>query len=70
VGAQQNRLESAIEQREQATQNAGEAESRIRDLEVANQVIEQTRNDTLLRSGVAAIAQGNVQASTVSRLLS
>ncbi len=70
VGAQQNRIESAIAQREQATQNAGEAESRIRDLEVANQVIEQTRNDTLLRSGVAAIAQGNVQASTVSRLLS
>ena len=69
IGAQQNRLEGAIVQRAQATQNATDAESRIRDLDVAKQVIEQTRNDTLLRSGIAGIAQGNLQAGTVSRLL-
>lgn len=69
VGAQQNRLERAIDQRAQATQNAAEAESRIRDLDVAQQVIEQTRDETLLQSGIASIVQGNLQAGTVSRLL-
>lgn len=69
IGAQQNRLESAIAQRAQSTQDAAEAESRIRDLDVARQVVEQTRDNALLQSAVAAVAQGNLQASSVSRLL-
>lgn len=69
IGAQQNRLERGIEQRSLAAQNAADAESRIRDLDVARQVIEQTRNQTLLQSGIAAIVQGNLYAGTVSRLL-
>jgi flagellin len=69
VGAQENRLASATEQRALASQQAAESEAAIRDLDVARQVIEQSRNETVLQSGVAAMAQGNVQADTVSRLL-
>lgn len=69
IGAQENRLDRAVEQRALAGQNAAEAESRIRDLDIARQVVEQTRNETLLQSGIAAIVQGNLQAGTVARLL-
>ncbi len=69
VGAQENRFQRAIAQRETATQNAQEAESRIRDLDVAQQVVEQTRNDILQQTGIAALSQANLQGQTAARLL-
>lgn len=69
IGAQQNRFERAIENRTQQAQNLREAESRIRDLDIARSVIEQTRNQVLLRGGLAAIVQGNLQSQTALRLL-
>ncbi len=69
VGAQERRFESAIEQREMAAQNATEAESRIRDLDVARQAIDQARNTILQRTGIAALMQANLQGETAARLL-
>jgi flagellin len=69
LGAQQNRLSSAIAQREISAQNAIEAESRIRDLDIARATIEQTRDQTLLQAGLSAIAQGNLQRQTATTLL-
>ncbi len=69
LGAQQNRLSSAIAQREVGAQNAAEAESRIRDLDIARATIEQTRDQTLLQAGLSAIAQGNIQRQTATTLL-
>jgi flagellin len=60
VGAQLNRFETAIEQRETSALNAQESESRIRDLDIARASIEQTQNQILLQGGLAAITQSNV----------
>lgn len=69
VGAQERRFENAIQQREIASQNAREAESRIRDLDIARQTIEQARNTILEQTGIAALAQSNLQGETAARLL-
>lgn len=69
VGAQEQRFESAVQQREITAQNAREAESRIRDLDIARQTIEQTRNNLLEQTGIAALAQSNLQGETAARLL-
>lgn len=69
IGAQQNRFESAIEQREVAVQNQQEAESSIRDLDLARATVEQTRNDVLLQSSISTLAQANVTPQSALRLL-
>lgn len=60
VGAQSNRLESAIQTRRTESVNQQEAESRIRDLDVAQAVIERNRNEVLLQSGLSALVQSNI----------
>jgi len=69
IGAQQNRFESAIEQREISEQNALESESRIRDLDLARASIEQSRNQVLLQGGIAGLVQSNVTPQTALSLL-
>ncbi|NWG14473.1 MAG: flagellin FliC [Acidobacteria bacterium] len=69
VGAQRNRFERAIANREMAIENAQASESRIRDLDYARQTIEQNRNAMLLQGGVAMLAQANLQNRNVARLL-
>ncbi len=69
LGAQQNRFESAIQVQQTNPQNATQAESRIRDLDIARQTIEQSRNQLLLQTGLAALVQSNIQNQTVSHLL-
>jgi flagellin len=69
LGAQQNRFERAIEQREIAVLNSTEAESRIRDLDIARGVMEQTRNQLLLQGGILALSQANLQGATAAQLL-
>lgn len=68
-GAQQNRVTAAIAQREVRAQNEAAAESVIRDLDVARAAIEQSRNEILLKGGMAAIVQGNIQSQTAATLL-
>lgn len=69
LGAQRNALSSTIEERSNRSLNLQEAESRIRDLDVARAFIERTRNEVLLQAGVSAIAQGNAQRKNASVLL-
>jgi flagellin len=69
LGAQQNRFEVAVDDREVEAQNIQEADSRLRDLDVARAVVEQTRQSVLLQAGTAGIAQANVNRQLAARLL-
>lgn len=69
LGAQQNQFESAIQVRETEAVNTAESESRIRDLDYARQVLQQTQNQILLQGGLAALGQSTLQGETAARLL-
>lgn len=69
VGAQMNRFESAITQREIGVENAVASESAIRDADLARTVIEQTRGQLLLQGGIGALAQSNVTPQAALGLL-
>lgn len=68
-GAAQNRLESAIRSIAVAIENTTAAESRIRDVDVASETAELTRNQVLQQAGVAVLAQANVSTQAALRLL-
>jgi flagellin-like hook-associated protein FlgL len=70
LGAIQNRLESTIRNLNVTMENLTAAESRIRDLDVAQQTIEFTRDQILLQAGTAVLAQANVLPNIVLSLLS
>lgn len=69
LGAQENRFTRAIDVRNVESQNTAEAESRIRDLDIARQTIEQSQNAILLQGGLAALVQSNVLGQNAARLL-
>ncbi|MCC7478475.1 hypothetical protein IT575_08425 [bacterium] len=69
LGAIQNRLESTIRNLDVASENLSASESRIRDADVAQETLMMTRNQILLQSGVAAMAQANQLPQTVLQLL-
>ena len=69
LGAQQNGLERAVEVREAGAEALAEAESRIRDVDVARVAIERSRNEVLLQASFGAITQSNVGPQMASRLL-
>ena len=69
LGAQESGLASAAEQRSIQSLNLQEAESRIRDLDVAEAIVEQTRNEILLQGAVSALLQSNVQNTAAATLL-
>lgn len=69
LGAQQNRFESAINQRETSVLNQQESESNIRDLDLARASIERSRNELLLQGGISTLVQTNVTPQSALRLL-
>ncbi len=69
LGAQENGLVVAANERSIQSVNLTEAESRIRDLDVARAFVEQTRNQVLLQGGISALAQANLQNETAASLL-
>ena len=69
LGSVQNRLESTIRNLDIAYQNLTAAESGVRDLNIAEEVISFSRNQILLQSGVAVLAQANALPQTVLQLL-
>ena len=69
LGAQESGLAAAADQRSLQSLNLQEAESRLRDLDVAEAFVEQTRNQVLLQGGVSALAQANLQNETAATLL-
>jgi len=69
LGAYQNRFELAYNGVAIAAENLQAAESRIRDADMAKEVVEYTKNQILMQSGTAMLAQANTQPQSVVRLL-
>jgi len=69
LGAYQNRFEVAAQGVAIAAENMQAAESRIRDADMASQVVNYARNSILAQSGVAMLAQANVGAQAALKLL-
>lgn len=59
VGAQMNRLEYTISNLETARENLTAAESRIRDLDIAEETTNLTKNQILVQSATSMVAQAN-----------
>ncbi|MDR2404522.1 MAG: flagellin [Spirochaetaceae bacterium] len=69
LGAYQNRLEHAIVGLDIGAENLQAAESRIRDTNMANQMVSYTRDQILSQSGIAMLAQANQRSTSVLQLL-
>lgn len=68
-GALQNRLEHTINNLGTTTENLVAAESRIRDVDMASEMMEMTKNNILSQAAQAMIAQANQQPQNVLQLL-
>ncbi|MBO6219808.1 MAG: flagellin [Treponema sp.] len=69
LGAYQNRFEMAANGVSVAAENLQAAESRIRDTDMASEMVEYTKNQILTQSGTAMLAQANSQSQNVLALL-
>lgn len=69
LGAVQNRLEHTINNVTNASENLTAAESRIRDVDMAKEMMEQTKNSILSQAAQAMLAQANQQPQGVLQLL-
>ncbi len=69
LGAFQNRLEFAVSNLRNTHSNLTASESRIRDADIALEMIEFTRNQIVSQSGTAMLAQANVVPQGVLQLL-
>ena len=69
LGAYQNRFEMAAKGVNIAAENRQAAESRIRDTDMASEMVEFTKNSILTQAGTAMLAQANSQSQTVLSLL-
>jgi flagellin len=69
LGAYQNRLEKAISGIDIGAENMQAAESRIRDSNMANEMVDYTKNQILSQSGTAMLAQANQRTQSILQLL-
>ncbi len=69
LGSFQNRLEYAVSNLRNTSNNLTAAESRIRDADMASEMIEYTRNQIVSQSGTAMLAQANALPQGVLQLL-
>ncbi len=69
LGAYQNRLEHAVRGIDIGAENLQAAESRIRDVDMAAEMVEYTKNMILMQSGTAMLAQANAKTQSVLQLL-
>jgi flagellin len=69
LGAFQNRLEHAVKNLAVEEENLQAAESRIRDVDMAEEMMQFTKNQILVQSGTSMLAQANVQPQSVLSLL-
>lgn len=68
-GAQQNRLEHGMAIDENIVENTQAAESRIRDLDMAKEMVVHSKNNILTQWGQAMLAQTNSRAEDILALL-
>lgn len=69
LGAYQNRLEHTVVGLDVGAENLQASESRIRDTDMAKEMVEFTKNQVLIQSGTAMLAQANQQSQNVLSLL-
>ncbi|EMT45882.1 flagellin [Anoxybacillus flavithermus] len=69
LGAVQNRLEHTITNLDTSAENLTAAESRIRDVDMAKEMMNQTKNSILAQAAQAMLAQANQQPQGVLQLL-
>jgi flagellin len=69
LGAWQNRLEHTIKNLDTSSENLQAAESRIRDVDMAKEMMEQTKQNILQQASTAMLAQANVAPQSVLQLL-
>lgn len=69
LGAFQNRLEHTINNLNTSSENVSSAESRIRDVDMAKEMMDQTKNSILAQASQAMLAQANQQPQGVLQLL-
>ncbi len=69
LGAYQNRLEKTVEGLNVAAENTQASESRIRDTDMAAEMVEFTKNNVLQQAGTAMLAQANQSSQNVLSLL-
>ena len=69
LGAIQNRLEHTINNLNTTSENTSAAESRIRDTDMASEMVEYSKNNILQQAGQSMLAQANQQTQGVVSLL-
>ncbi len=69
LGAYQNRFEMAAKGVAVAAENMQAAESQIRDTDIASQMVTYTKNQILMQSSTAMLAQANLKPRSVLQLL-
>lgn len=68
-GALQNRLQSTSNNLEVSDENLSAANSRIRDVDVASETADMTKNNILLSAGISVLSQANQAPNTALKLL-
>jgi flagellin len=69
LGAMQNRLEHTINNLGTSSENLSAAESQIRDVDMAEEMSEYTKNNILVQAATSMLAQSNQQPQSVLSLL-
>lgn len=69
LGAAQNRLEHTISNLDNVVENTTAAESRIRDTDMASEMVEYSKNNILAQAGQSMLSQANQQTQGVLSLL-
>ena len=69
VGAQQNRLEHTVLNEQNIVENTQSAESRIRDTDMAEEMVTYSKNNILAQAGQSMLAQANQSTQGVLSLL-
>jgi flagellin len=69
LGAYQNRFEEASKGVAIAAENLQAAESRIRDADMASEMVDYAKNQILTQAGTAMLAQANMKTQSVLQLL-
>lgn len=69
LGAMQNRLEHTIKNLDTSAENLQASESRIRDVDMAKEMMEFTKNSILQQAATAMLAQANMAPQAVLQLL-
>ncbi|WP_125148458.1 MULTISPECIES: flagellin N-terminal helical domain-containing protein [Clostridium] len=69
LGAVQNRLEHTISSLDNTTENLQSAESRIRDTDIAKEMMEYVKSKLLMDVGISMLTQANQESNFILKLL-